>query len=114
MKTQRTLTYLMIISDTTIHYYESVRVMLFSNHFITSTKIYLEKFGDQCSVYVHVGVVYINLAKKFLPKLASVMRKYRPAKKGFTVYIHFSKFFFFNFAISFTQSQDLYAQHYSG
>ena len=55
----------MIISDTTIHYYESVKVMLFSNHFITSTKIYLEKFGDQCSMHVHVGVVYINFVELF-------------------------------------------------
>ena len=65
----------MIISDTTIHYYESVRVMFFSNHFIMSAKIYLEKFGDQCSVYVHVGVVYINFVEIFFAKLASVNAK---------------------------------------
>ena len=53
----------MIISDTTIHYYESVKVMHFLK-FITSAKIYLEKFGDQCSMYV--GVVCINFVKYFL------------------------------------------------
>ena len=57
----------MMISDTTIHY-ESVKVMLFLNHFITSAKIYLEKFGDQCSVYVHVSVVYINFVEFFFFK----------------------------------------------
>ena len=58
---------LMIISDTTIHYYESVRVDHFYNYFITPEKIHLEKFSNQCRMYV--GVVYINFVEFFLQNL---------------------------------------------
>ena len=70
LKAEKTLTYLIIISETTIHYYESVRVMHFSNYFITSAKIYLEKFCDHYKMYV--GVVYINFVE-FFAKLVSVI-----------------------------------------
>ena len=72
---------LMIISDTTIHYYESVRVDHFHNYFITSEKIHLEKFSNQCRMYV--GVVYINFVDFFCKTCLfySHSRKYSPRKK---------------------------------